>query len=30
MRELAVGDKVLSKAADGSLIYDDIYFFGHK
>lgn len=29
MRELRVGDQVLSLDAEGTLIFDDIYFFGH-
>jgi len=30
MTELRVGDKVLAAAPNGSLVYQDVYFFGHR
>ena len=30
MQDLRIGDRVQVAAADGSLTFDDIYFFGHR
>ncbi|GBF88795.1 hypothetical protein Rsub_01696 [Raphidocelis subcapitata] len=30
MEELRVGDRVLALASDGTLKYEDVYFFGHR
>ena len=30
MRELRLGDKIRVVKPDGSLAWDDIYFFGHR
>jgi len=29
MQDLRVGDKVLTTSSDGTLVFDDVYFFGH-
>lgn len=30
MQELQIGDRVQVAAADGSLAFDEVYFFGHR
>ena len=30
MSEVCIGDRLQSIAADGSLFYDEVYFFGHR
>ena len=30
MQELRIGDRVQTVSADGSVAYEDIYFFGHR